>query len=250
MNAAPDVRLLATPQELFAAAAEETIRSAEAAVAERGRFTIALSGGTTPKGLYNLLAAGARSTFPWKNAFFFWSDERHARPGDPESNYRMANEAMLGKIPEAANNIFRIPAENPSAEAAASAYEETLRKFFSPPAGEIPRFDLILLGLGPDGHTASLFPGTSALQEQSRLVVTNWVEKFKTDRITFSLPLLNAARCVMFLVSGTDKATALRAVLEGHAPGEQYPATLVHPNDGRLIWFVDRAAASELSSLK
>lgn len=179
--------------------------------------------------------------------FFFWGDERHVPPTDAESNYRMADEAMLSKIPVAVGNIFRVAAENPDAAAAAEAYEQTLRKFFALESGEVPRFDLILLGLGPDGHTASLFPGTAAVQERTRLVVANWVDKLKTSRITLTLPVLNAARCVAFLVSGTDKADALKAVLEGDAPGEQYPSKLVKPTDGKLIWLVDRAAASGLS---
>jgi 6-phosphogluconolactonase len=179
--------------------------------------------------------------------FFFWGDERHVPPTDPESNYRMAEETLLSKIPVTPANVFRIPAEIPDAAAAAEAYEQTLRKFFALEPGQFPRFDLILLGMGPDGHTASLFPGTAALQEKSRQVVANWVEKFKTNRITLTLPVLNAARSVAFLVSGTDKALALKAVLEGDAPGEQYPSKLVRPADGQLIWFVDRAAASELS---
>jgi 6-phosphogluconolactonase len=179
--------------------------------------------------------------------YFFWSDERHVPPDDPESNYRMAEEAILSKIPVAAGNVFRVPAENPDAAAAAEAYEQTLRKFFAVEAGQVPRFDLILLGMGPDGHTASLFPETAALREKSRLVVANRVEKLKTSRITFTLPLLNAARCVAFLVSGTDKASALHEVLEGNAQGEQYPAKLVQPGDGKLIWFLDRAAASGLT---
>ena len=130
----------------------------------------------------------------------------------------------------------------------AEAYEETLRKFFKLAPGEFPSFDLILLGLGPDGHTASLFPGTAALQEKSRLVVANWVEKLQTNRFTLTLPVLNAARCVAFLVSGTDKAPALHEVLEGKGAAEKYPSKLVKPTDGKLIWFVDRAAASELSA--
>jgi 6-phosphogluconolactonase len=129
----------------------------------------------------------------------------------------------------------------------AATYEQTLRKFFAVEPGKFPRFDLILLGMGPDGHTASLFPETAALQEKSRLVVGNWVEKFKTYRITFTLPVLNAAREVMFLVSGADKAPALHEVLMGSAPGEKYPSKLVRPSDGKLIWFLDRAAANELS---
>ena len=248
MSSSFEIRKLTTPQELFSAAAEEVVRAAEESVAARGRFTIALSGGSTPKGLFNLLATNARSVLPWDRMFFFWGDERHVPPTDPDSNYRMAEEAMLSKIPVAAGNVFRVPAENPDAAAAAEAYEQTLRKFFHLEPGQLPRFDLILLGMGPDGHTASLFPGTAALQEKSRLVVANWVDKLKTSRLTFTLPVLNAARCVAFLVSGTDKADALKAVLEGDAPGEQYPSKLVRPTDGKLIWLVDRAAASGLSS--
>jgi 6-phosphogluconolactonase len=141
-----------------------------------------------------------------------------------------------------------VPAENPDAAAAAQAYEETLRKFFALAPGDFPRFDLILLGMGPDGHMASLFPETAALQEKSRLVVANWVEKLNNSRITFTLPVLNAARCVAFLVSGADKAAVLHEVLEGKAPGEKYPSKLVRPSAGKLIWFVDRAAASDLST--
>jgi 6-phosphogluconolactonase len=160
----------------------------------------------------------------------------------------MADEAMLSKIPVAAGNVFRVPAENPEASAVADEYEKTIQKFFELKPGDFPRFDLILLGMGPDGHTASLFPGTEALKEKSRLVVANYVEKLKASRLTLTLPVLNAARNVAFLVSGADKAPALHGVLEGDATGEQYPAKLVKPDAGRLIWFVDRAAASELSS--
>ena len=243
-----EIRTLTTPQELFAAAAEEVIRAAADAVQQRGRFTIALSGGSTPRGLFNLLATNARTVLPWDRMFFFWGDERHVPPTDPDSNYRMADETMLSKIPVAAGNVFRMAAENPDAAAAAEAYEQTLQKFFQLEPGQVPVFDLILLGMGPDGHTASLFPGTTGLQEKSRLVIANWVEKFKTSRLTFTLPVLNAARCVTFLVSGTDKAPALHAVLESDAPGEQYPSKLIRPTDGKLIWLVDRAAASELAS--
>jgi len=243
-----EIRTLTTPQELFEAAAEEVVRAAKEAVAQRGRFTIVLSGGSTPKNLYNLLATNARTVLPWDRMFFFWGDERHVPPTDPESNYGTAEETMLSKIPVAAGNVFRIPTENPDAAAAAEAYEQTLRKFFQLGPGEIPTFDLILLGMGPDGHTASLFPGTAGLQEKSRLVIANWVDKLKTSRLTLTLPVLNAARCVVFLVSGTDKAPALHAVLKGDAPGEQYPAKLVRLSQGSLIWLLDRAAASELLS--
>jgi 6-phosphogluconolactonase len=240
--------VLTTPQELFEAAAEEVVNAANQAIAERGRFTLALSGGSTPKALFTLLATNARSALAWDRTYFFWSDERHVPPTDADSNYRMALEAMLSKVPVPAGNVFRIPAEMKDAAAAAEAYEQTLRKFFGVEPGHFPHFDLILLGLGPDGHTASMFPGTVALREKSRLVVANWVEKLKAHRITFTLPLLNAARKVMFLVSGTDKAAVLKSVLESDAPGEQFPAKLVQPDDGTVIWFVDRAAASELAN--
>ena len=250
LRSSVEIRTLTTPQELFEAAAEEVVRAAREAVAERGRFSIALSGGSTPKSLYTLLATNGKASLPWDRMSFFFGDERHVPPTDPESNYRMAEETLLSKIPVAPANVFRIPAENPDAAAVAETYEQILRKFFVLQPGEFPRFDLILLGMGPDGHAASLFPGSAALQEKSRLVVANWVEKFKTTRITLTLPVLNAAHCVLFLVSGTEKAAALQAVLEGNASGEQYPSKLVRPTDGRLIWLVDRAAASGLSGTK
>lgn len=229
-------------------AAEEVVRAANEAIQQRGRFTIALAGGSTPKGLYNLLATNARTTLPWDRMFFFFGDERHVPPNDPDSNYHMADESMLSKIPVATANVFRVPAENPDAEVVAETYEETLKKFFALPPGQFPQFDLILLGMGPDGHTASLFPGTAALQEKKRWVVANWVEKMKTHRITLTLPVLNAARCVVFLVSGTDKAAALRTVLEEAAPADQYPSKLIKPTHGKLIWLLDRAAASQLKN--
>ena len=201
----------------------------------RGRFTIALSGGSTPKNLYTLIAANASASLPWSQVFFFFGDERHVPPTDEESNYRMANETLLSKVPVPPNNVFRIPTENPDASAVAEAYEKTLQKFFTLQPGEFPRFDLILLGMGPDGHCASLFPETEALQEKSRLVVANWVEKLHTNRITLTLPVLNAARRVAFLVSGSDKAAVLHEVLESNAPGEKYPSKLVRPSDGKLI---------------
>ena len=248
MTSSVEIRTLTTPQELFAAAAEVVVGAATDAVAQRGRFTIALSGGSTPKSLFNLLATNARTVLPWERMFFFWGDERHVPTTDPDSNYRMAEETMLSKVPVPPGNVFRMAAENPDAAAVAEEYEKTLRKFFALEPGQVPVFDLILLGMGPDGHTASLFPGTAGLQEKSRLVIANWVEKMKTSRLTFTLPVLNATRCVTFLVSGTDKAAVLRTVLEGDVPAEQYPAKLVRPTDGKLIWLVDRAAASELTN--
>jgi 6-phosphogluconolactonase len=248
VSASAELRKLTTPQDLFQAAADELIRSTEESITARQRSTIALSGGSTPKGLYNLIAANASTALPWDRMFFFFGDERHVPPDNPESNFRMANESLFSKAPIPAANIFRVPAEDPDASAVAQAYENTMRKFFSLQTGEFPRFDLILLGMGPDGHTASLFPETPALQEKSRLVMANWVPKLKAYRITLTLPVINVARRVVFLVSGTDKASALHEVLEGKEPGEKYPSKLVSPDEGKLIWLVDRAAASELSA--
>ncbi len=242
-----EIRRLATPQELFQAAAEEVLRVGAESIQQRGRFTLALSGGSTPKSLYRLIAANAPDRLPWSKVFFFWGDERHVPPTDAESNYRMASQSLLSKIPVPPANVFRIPAEDPDAKAAARSYERTLREFFALQPGEFPVIDLILLGMGPDGHTASLFPGTDALQDQSHLVAANWVEKLDTFRITLTLPVLNAARNVVFLVSGADKAAALHEVLEGPAAGKQYPSQLVRPIQGKLIWLVDRAAGSELT---
>ena len=245
MSASPDLRISPDRATLFRAAADEFASKALAAVRARGRFTLALAGGSTPKSLYSLLATN--SSLPWEKTFFFFGDERHVPPDDPESNYRMAREALLSKIPVPAENVFRVPAENPDASRAAAAYEQTLREFFRPAEGAFPQFDLILLGMGPDGHAASLFPESKALQEKSRWVVANWVEKFKTHRITLTLPVLNNAAVVMFLVSGSDKASALAEVLQGQQPGELFPSKLVRPSDGDLIWMVDQAAAAQLS---
>lgn len=239
-----EIRILGTAQDLFQAAATEFATLAAEATRSRGRFSVALSGGSTPRGLYARLAAGTGAPIPWDKVCFFWSDERHVPPDHPDSNYRMANEAMLSQVPLRPENVFRIHCEDPDAGAAALAYEQTLRTFFALQPGEFPRFDLILLGLGPDGHTASLFPRSLALGETKKLVVANWVEEFKTDRITFTFPVLNHAACVMFLVSGAEKARILKDVLEN--PDSNLPAQRVRPDEGRLVWLADRAAASGL----
>jgi 6-phosphogluconolactonase len=248
MSSQTQLRILSTPADLFQAAAEEFVNLAAGALQMDGRFSVVLSGGSTPKTLYQLLASGAFPQLPWDKTYLFFGDERHVPPDHPDSNYRMANEAMLSKVPIPAANVFRIPAEMKDADAAASTYEQTLRSFFGLRPGEFPRFDLILLGLGPDGHTASLFPGTSALNQTRRLVVANWVEEFKTHRLTFTYPVLNNAAYVMFLVSGPDKAGILREVLED--PQADLPSQKVRPSNGPLAWMVDRAAAAGLSPNK
>ena len=243
MASQPEIRILKTPAELFEAGAAEFAAQASQAVRASGRFTVALSGGSTPKALYSLLAT--RSNIPWDKIYFFWGDERHVPPDQPESNYRMANEALLSKVPVRPENIFRIHAEEKDAAAAALQYEQSLKIFSACLPGQFPRFDLVLLGTGPDGHTASLFPGTTALNETQRLVVANWVPKFNTHRITVTFPVLNAAACVMFLASGPDKAAILREILEDGAA--DLPSQSVQPTNGALIWLVDQAAAGELS---
>ena len=222
---------------------EELARAAaEYFVARRPR-TVALSGGSTPKLLFELLAdphEPFRDQIPWPSIHFFWSDERHVPPDHPDSNYRMANEAMLSRVPVTPENVHRVPSENPSASDAAHAYERTL---IETTQQTLPQLDLILLGLGTDGHTASIFPGSEVLQETKRLVTAPWVEKFQTYRITMTLPLLNNGASVVFLVSGSEKAKIVKEVLEGP---EKYPAQAIKPTHGELLWLLDNDAAGEI----
>jgi len=241
-----EVRVFDTSPELMQAAAEEVVRGAAEAVREHGFFAWALSGGSTPRDLYRLLASPLyRDRLPWSDIHVFWGDERHVPPDDADSNFRMAREAMLDAVPLPAANIHRIHAEEADAEVAAKAYETELREFFHLKPGEWPRFDLILLGLGKDAHTASLFPDGEAVHERERLVVAPWVEAQKTFRITLTPPVLNDARLVVFLAAGDDKAEPLRAVLEGAHDPSRYPAQVV---EGNLLWLVDRAAARLLAT--
>jgi len=242
-----EIRVVPDTVSLFQAGAKEFVSQADLAIKAQGRFTVALSGGSTPRGMFSLLAASYRDRLPWDKVYFFWSDERHVPPDSSESNYRMAYDSLLSNVPVPQVNIFRIPAEKSDAREVALEYEETVRRFFQVPQGAFPQFDLILLGMGPDGHTASLFPESSAVHEEDRLVVSNWVEKLKTDRITFTAPLINQAKTVMFLIAGSDKAQALREVMEGNQSPDLYPSKLIHPLSGRCIWLVDQAAAASLS---
>lgn len=205
--------------------------------------SVALSGGSTPRVLYELLAdpnEPFREEIAWDKTHFFFSDERHVPPDHPDSNYRMVNEAMFSRVPVPQQNVHRIPAENPVAEDAAEAYESDLRRFF----GEgIPVFDVILLGLGEDGHTASLFPHSSALKETERLVVAPCVEKLSAYRITMTLPVLNSGKSVVFLVTGASKAEVFSHVISTKPDPEQYPAQAISPTSGAVSWLVDKAAA-------
>jgi len=236
-----DLQILDNADHLARAAAEHFLRRSNEAVAQRGWFTVALSGGSTPKRLYQLLAEQFRDQIPWSGIHFYWSDERHVSPRHPESNYRMTNEAMLSRVPVSPANVHRVFTENPAADAARD-YEDTIVKQM----GGNPRLDLILLGLGADGHTASIFPGSEVLRETKRLVAAPWVEKLKTHRITMTLALLNNGASVVFLVSGAEKAQIVKEVLEGP---EKYPAQAVKPVNGELLWLLDQEAAGNLTTM-
>ena len=237
----PEIKVVADANELSRAGAAEFERAVRNAVQARGKFTVSLSGGSTPRGLYSRLAQAGRA-LPWNEIYLFWGDERHVPPDDKDSNYRMVRETLLSQAPIPADHVFRMRAEERDAARVAEEYEHTLRQFFGLKAGELPRFDLMLLGLGPDGHTASLFPGSKALNERSRLVVANWVEKFGHYRLTFTAPVINNAEEIIFLVSGEEKSAALQSVLYGDASAQQFPAKLIQPVNGRLLWLVDRTA--------
>lgn len=244
MSADPKVEIFGSPQELFHAAAEKFCALGSKAISEAGKFTVALSGGSTPRGLHQELVTHFASRLDWSKVFFFWGDERHVSPDSSESNYRMANETLLSKLPVPPANIFRVPSELPDARQAAAKYEQTLQQFFHLTPDSFPRFDFILLGMGPDGHTASLFPGTAALQEKDHLVVANWVEKLNTFRITLTYPVLDDAACVMFLVNGDEKAEMVRRALKDSAAS--LPCQKVQPLDGELLWYLDKGAALKL----
>jgi 6-phosphogluconolactonase len=246
------LRIVAGLEELARTAAEEVARLAGDAVRARGRFTFVLSGGSTPRSLFRLLADANdsfRDRIEWSAVHVFWGDERSVPPDHPDSNYRMAREALLDHVPIPAENVHRIPAEDPDPQAAAARYDAELRAVLALPETGFPRFDLILLGLGPDGHTASLFPGNAAVHETQRRVIAPFVEKFNAFRITLTAPVINGAAEVIFLVSGEDKAPALAAVLEGARQVDRYPAQIVRPEDGVLLWLADRAAAQRLTRI-
>ena len=226
------IRIFDNSRELARGAAEHFV-----ALAQKDLFTVALSGGSTPKILYQLLAD---EQVPWSRIHFFWSDERHVPPDHPESNYRMAYEAMLSRVRVPECNVHRVRSENPNAAEAAQEYEATLLQVTKQ---SLPRLDLILLGLGADGHTASIFPDSEVLHETKRLVAAPWVEKFNSYRITMTLPLLNNGASILFLVSGAEKAGIVKEVLEGP---KKYPAQFIQPTSGELLWMLDKDAASQI----
>ena len=245
-----EVVILADGNAIARRAAEEFLRAAAESVSRHGSFAVALAGGSTPKVLYSLLVTepAFRDNLPWGRMNFFFGDERHVPPDNEQSNFRMANESLFSRAPIEAGQIFRIRAEYPDTEKAALEYEQALRAYFKLKEGEYPRFDLVLLGMGDEGHTLSLFPGTKALHASNRVVVRNWVGKLFTDRITLTVPAANQANRVIFMVTRADKAPALKAVLEGPYEPDQLPAQLIQPASGKLLWLVDQAAGSMLAS--
>lgn len=229
------------PEELAQAAASEFAARAAEAIGERGRFAVVLAGGSTPRATYGILARDYANKIDWSNVHVFFGDERSVPPDRDDSNYKMARESLLDHVP--IGSVHRMQGELPPDEAA-EAYEQELRYFFG--SDDLPGFDLILLGTGDDGHTASLFPETSALEVHDRWVVANPVLKLATTRITLTVPVINAARAVYFLVAGEGKAGPVAEILEGNPDPREYPASLIQPENGPT-WMLDRAAASGLT---
>ncbi len=246
------IKRLDTPDSVAEAAAELFRSAAEQAIEARGIFSVALSGGSTPRGLYSRLASPPYgAALPWDDIHVFWADERSVPPEHPESNYRLAFQYLLARMPVPLENIHRIKAER-GTQAAADDYEDVVRGFFQLPddageAGDLETFDLVYLGMGEDGHTASLFPGTPALQEKRRWVTANHVERLDSWRITLTAPAINRARQVVFLVTGDKKRMRVREVLQGPSQPDELPAQLIQPENGDLIWLVDDQAGSFLS---
>lgn len=234
----PQINTYPTSSAQVGAAAEMIAQAARESIAGAGRFSIALAGGSTPRPVYEALAQDRQ--IDWSKVWIFWGDERCVPPDHAESNYRMAHEALLKHVPIPPGQIFRIEGEK-EPHTAAAAYETALRDFLG-----TRQLDLILLGMGDDGHTASLFPGTAAIHEAERWVVAHEVEKLKAVRITMTPPLLNSARRVIFVVSGASKADRLKQVIEGPYQPDVLPSQVIHPESGEVFWLVDAAAAAQL----
>lgn len=242
-----EVQVYSTARELAEAAARRFVQLANSFISTEGRFTVALSGGSTPRLMFGLLASKPLvDSIEWSRVYFFWGDERRVPPEDPESNYRAARETLLSKIDAPDENIFRIPAEIEDPELAARRYAAALEDFFRVKGQELPRFDLVLLGMGADAHTASLFPHTAAVRATGKVAVANYVNKLEAYRITLTAEAINEARNIIFLVAGSDKAPALASVLCGSREPETYPSQLIRPASGSLVWMIDEAASAQL----
>lgn len=240
----PEIRIFQDVEQLSRAAAELFAKQAARSITERGRFLVALNGGSTPTRLLQLLAADFQEPVNWSRVHIFWGDERSVPPDDPGSSYGQAYQSLLRAVPIPEANVYRIKGELGPAEAA-KEYSLTLGEFAVPPA-QWPRFDLVYLGMGEDGHTASLFPGSPLHESEPAIPVTAHYQDRPSERVTLTPPVFNSARMVVFLASGAKKATTLAEVLSDRYNPEQYPAQRIQPEDGRLIWLVDEAAAKNL----
>lgn len=242
------IKIFADPEKLNQFAAEQFILLGNSAIQKNEKFSVALAGGSTPKSLYNLLTSDQfKNQINWEKVFFFFGDERSVAPDNEESNFRMANENLLKPLQIQAENIFRWQTELDDPEAIVENYAKNIASFFRLTENEFPAFDLILLGMGDDGHTASLFPTTKALAETKRIAVSNVVEKLQTTRFTLTFPTINHSANVFFLVNGASKAEVLRQVLEGEFQPEKFPSQAVKPESQNLFWLVDASAARLLS---
>ena len=238
-----DTRVFPDIDALSRAALEQLLSDLRESIAQRGRGAIALSGGHTPEKMYALWAATEkyRNETDWNRVHLFWGDERYVPQDDPLSNYRMTSETLLARVPIPAANVHAAPTNLPTPEKAAEVYDQELRKFFGAGA---PAFDVTLLGLGPEGHTASLFPDSPALLEKSRWIVPVQVAAVPPNRLTFTLPVLNSSRNTYFLVAGENKRPILSALrAEPDTRPSAYPAGRIRPSAGRVLWFLDQAAA-------
>ena len=250
MSAKPDVVLTVCKNYdlLCEEVTKRILELSRKALETKDCFALALSGSVTPKGVYTRMASREyHNEFDWHRIHFFWGDERWVPPDHVKSNYRMVAEALLTRVDTPIENIHFVKTKEGSPETSALHYEAELLSFFGLKKGQIPRFDLMLLGLGVDGHTASLFPNTAALAETRRLVVPNDITDVEEPRVTLTFPVINQAANVFFLVSGSEKSEILHTVLEGGVRDVLLPAQRVHPKDGTLNWFVDKAAASLLT---
>ncbi len=242
------IKIFSSFEELNFFAAEKFVEIANDSIDRSGKFSVALAGGSTPKSLYQTLSSeNFKGKIDWSKVYFLFGDERNVSPDDEESNFKMANESLFEPLTISVENIFRWQTESKEADKIAADYENKIKSFFNLSADKFPRFDLILLGMGADGHTASLFPFSTALNESEKIAVANPVEKLDTARLTLTLPTINNAANVIFLVKGADKAETLRVVLEGDFEPEKYPSQSVKPQDGNLYWLIEREAARLLS---
>ena len=238
------------PEEVAESASEWLVEKLKSAIAERDRCVIAVSGGSTPKRLYQILAELPEGRIPWSKVHMIWGDERNVPLDHPDSNFGMVRHALLTPLGKAGPNVYPVPIDEKQPQKTADYYEATLRSLFGIQDHRFPSIDIALLGLGDDAHTASLFPFTPALSEMTRWVASNWVEKLSSHRVTLTAPVFNAASHVAFLVCGAGKRQALQSIWHGERDPKTYPAQLIQPKSGELVWILDQAAVESVDPPK